>query len=67
VKVEHIWSHANEKLLNKLAATHRRAEDLRVALEAQRIEQIAKAMSKAQQIRTTGKMPKKVFARWCWR
>jgi hypothetical protein len=38
-----------------------------VALEAQRIEQIAKAMSKAQQIRTTGKMPNKFFARWCWR
>ncbi len=65
VKVERMWSHANEKLMNKLAAAHRQAEDLRAAAEARKSEQIAKAASRAEYIRGTGKMPTSFFARFC--
>ena len=34
VKVERMRSHANEKLMNKLAATRRHAEDRRAKAEA---------------------------------
>jgi hypothetical protein len=67
VKVERMWSHANESMMNKLAAAHRRAEDLRAAAEARRSEQIAKAAVHAEHIRGTGKMPTTTFffARLC--
>lgn len=65
VKVERMWSLANEKLMNKLAAAHQRAEDLRAASEARRSEQIAKITSQAEHIRGTGKMPSTFFVRLC--
>lgn len=65
VKVERMRSHANEKLMNKLAATRRHAEDRRAKAEALRGEQASKTASRADQIRRTGKIPTPLFGHLC--
>ncbi|KAH7300231.1 hypothetical protein KP509_24G052100 [Ceratopteris richardii] len=61
VKIEKIRSHAHEKLMNKLAATKRRAEERRAIAEARRSEQAAKVVATANHIRQTGRMPSPIF------
>lgn len=61
VKVERMRSHANEKLMNKLASARRRSEELRAAAEARRSEEAAKAARKAEIIKKTGKIPGVLF------
>eukprot|EP00250_Pteridium_aquilinum_P017920 c23842_g1_i1 orf=878-2251(+) len=61
VKIEKIRSHAHEKLMNKLAAAKRRAEERRAAAEAKRGEQAAKTVAHANHIRRTGRMPSPIL------
>lgn len=58
-------SHANEKLMNKLAAARRRAEELRAKAEALRCEQAAKTATRSEDIRRTGKVPTSFFGHLC--
>lgn len=57
VKIEKISSHAHEKLMNKLAAAKRRAEERRAVAEARRGEKAAKTITTANRIRRTGRVP----------
>eukprot|EP00249_Psilotum_nudum_P017879 c26532_g2_i1 orf=425-1963(-) len=61
VKLERVQSHAHEKMVNKLAATRRRAEERRAMAEAKRVEQAEKAAKRATHIRQTGRIPSSFF------
>lgn len=65
MKIERMRSHANEKLMNKVAATRRHAEELRAAASARRGEQASKTAQRAEYIRRTGKVPGSMFANLC--
>ncbi|KAI5071430.1 hypothetical protein GOP47_0013681 [Adiantum capillus-veneris] len=61
VKIEKIRSHAHEKLMNKLAAAKRGAEERRAVAEARRSEQAAKTVIVANRIRRTGRVPSQML------
>ncbi|KAF6161364.1 hypothetical protein GIB67_009243 [Kingdonia uniflora] len=69
VKAERLKSRAQEKLLNKLAATRRIAEERRANAEAKLNEQAVRTSEKADYIRRTGHLPSSCSFKlpsFCW-
>lgn len=57
VEVERIRGQAQDRLMNKLAATRHKAEEKRAAAEAKRNRRAAKTEQQAEYIRRTGRVP----------
>lgn len=67
VEVERMRAKAQDKLMNKVAAVHRKAEEKLAAAEAKRNCHAAKAEQKADYIRKTGRFPSSFSCRcWCF-
>lgn len=54
VKLEKVRSQSTEKIMNKVATAHKKAEDMRAAIAVQQAEQLAKTMDRAASVRKTG-------------
>ncbi|GAV73228.1 Remorin_C domain-containing protein [Cephalotus follicularis] len=63
VEFERMRGHAQDRLMNKLAAARHKAEEKRSEAEAKRDRQAAKSEQQAQYIRRTGRIPS--FRSWC--
>lgn len=61
VETKKTLSHAQKKLMNKVATARHRAEELHAAAEAKHGEQVAKTAVHADHIRRTGRMPSSFF------
>jgi hypothetical protein len=57
MKLEKMHESASQKMSNKIASAHRKAEDMRAAAEACRDELATKAKHRAEYIRQTGSVP----------
>lgn len=56
---------AHEKLMEKLEAARRKAEEQRAAAEANRNRQAARTEQQAEYIRRTGRLPSFSYCSWC--
>lgn len=54
VKLEKVRSQTTEKIMNKVATAHKKAEDMRAAIAVQQAEQLAKTMDSAASVRKSG-------------
>lgn len=57
MKLERLRAQSTEKIMNKVAAAHLRAEEMRAAARAQQAEQLAKALERANSIRKGSYFP----------
>ncbi|MCO5601094.1 hypothetical protein L7F22_055213 [Adiantum nelumboides] len=65
VKLEKIRFEGREKIMGRLGIAQRRAQEMRGAAEAQKVEQLTRVATRANQIRKSGHLPSSTFNVMC--